>query len=84
MKELEKTKWAKKFKSLNPSSYERALRFASQNPLNVNIYHNDEAGALQYSIAVMIDGEDTFWMDSKKSYKKAKKLCDKMGWEVEH
>lgn len=78
--QIENTKWAKEFKKDDPISYPRAMRYALETPLFVDIYKNRETGILLYSIVVR---DSDFWMESFYTRKEAIKLCSKMGWSIQ-
>lgn len=77
---MERTAWAVEFKEDSPVSYELAVRYALQTPLQVVIDRTNETGEDQWAIRVFDD--PSFWMDAKTTKKAAVELCRSMGWRV--
>ena len=78
--DIEKTSWAKNFKSESPVSYAEAIKLACIENLEVEILHTDENGEWQWCI-VASDSQG-FWMDAFKSREEAVSLCKEMGWII--
>lgn len=82
-KELEKTPWAKKFKSECPSSYEEAIERALSPNFEVIIIHSHELEKRIYAIEALEEGEKTeFWMEAFEYKGDAIALCERMGWRI--
>jgi len=78
--DIQNTKWAKKYLEECPTSYKEAIEKSNDPNLNVDIYHNDDAGFWQFSV---VDTRDGFWMDSFETEKEAETLILEMGWRLE-
>jgi len=78
--EIENTDWAKEFKADSPISYEKGIKYALQENLEVFLAFNCDVGFWQYSICV--SEYPLFWMDAKETKEEAIKLCKKMGWKI--
>ena len=75
--ELEQTEWAKEFLAEAPD-YERAIQYALQEPLLVELIHTDENNDA-WEWAIVVKGTD-FWMDAKPTKEEAIELIKQMGW----
>lgn len=77
---IEETEWALNFLEECPTSYQEAIKIASQPDLKVGLYYNKDAGEWAYSIYPI--GNMTFWLDSYRTREEAVKLIRKMGWKL--
>ena len=83
MKEIEKTKWAKKFKELCPSQYDKAIQYATDPSLKIDIYRTNESGEWVWAMEAIVNEKSTnFWFGGFETKKDALMLCKIMNWRV--
>lgn len=78
---LEQTPWAIEFKAgCLTSSYEKAIKYALDPNLRVEIIHTNDRGSWEWAIVAASHDTD-FWMDTKPTKKAALVLCRLMKWK---
>jgi len=72
--------WSAEFRRMCPADHGRALEYASDPDLCVDIIRTDETGEVQWVIVPEVDPE--FWLDSFASKTAALTFCRKIGWRL--
>ena len=78
---IHSTEWAKQFQRECWTSYNEAVKHASNPNLKVSLDRNNEIDINSFEWAIVVEGTD-FWMDTKKTKSEAVALCKKMGWNI--
>ena len=84
--ELKRAPWARRFKLSAPTSYDRALEYASESNLKVSVELRNDLDEDKPLWAIVVheprSGDDDFWLDAFKAKEAALSLCMKIGWEI--
>jgi len=80
--ELERTAWAREFKTDSPVSYTEAIELAARPDLVVDVERATTVLGEPCFAILVADRTPAFWMDHKVTRKAAEALCKDMGWRV--
>ncbi len=80
----EKTKWARRYKQNDKSTFDEALRLVKKLNSVTIAQRDDHSFKGDYLWAITPNNAPDFWLDALPSLDEATVLCRIMGWPVKH